>query len=62
MRMSTKTGNRKTEKPVSLLGVDKNKIKIFGDIAEPLDIEWEAGQREKRTGSDRSRLDSPRPR
>ena len=29
--MSTKTGNRKTEKPVSLLGVDKNKIKIFGD-------------------------------
>ena len=60
--MSTKTGKRKTEKPVSLLGVDKNKIKIFGDIVEPLDIEWEAGQREKRTASDRSRLNSSRPR
>ncbi|MYA35779.1 MAG: hypothetical protein F4030_09170 [Gammaproteobacteria bacterium] len=60
--MSTRTGKRKTEKPVSLLGVDKNKIKIFGDIVEPLDIEWEAGQREMRTASGRSPRNSPLPR
>ncbi len=60
--MNTKTGKRKTEKPVSLLGVDKNKIKILGDIVDPLDIEWEAGQREKRAPSDRSPRISPRPR
>lgn len=60
--MNTKTGKRKTEKPVSLLGMDKNKIKILGDIVDPLDIEWEAGQREKRTPSDRSPRISPRPR
>ena len=58
--MSTRTGKRKTEKPVSLLGIDKNKIKILGDIVEPLDIEWEAGQREKRTASGRSPRNSSR--
>ena len=29
-------------KPISLFGIDKNKIEILGDIIEPLDVEWEA--------------------
>ncbi len=33
-------------KPKSLFGIDKGKIEILGDIVEPLDIEWEAGDRE----------------
>ena len=28
--------------PESFFGADKGKIKILGDIIEPLDIEWEA--------------------
>ena len=31
------------EKPVSLLGIDKGRIKILGDIISPLDIEWGGG-------------------
>ena len=30
------------EKPKSLFGIDKGRIKILGDIIEPLDLEWEA--------------------
>ena len=30
------------EKPKSLFGIDKGRIKILGDIIEPLDVEWEA--------------------
>ena len=33
-------------KPKSLFGIDKGKIEILGDIVEPLDVEWEAGDRE----------------
>ena len=33
-------------KPKSLFGIDRGKIEILGDIVEPLDIEWEAGDRE----------------
>ena len=29
-------------KPVSLFGIDRDKIEILGDIIEPLDVEWEA--------------------
>ena len=29
-------------KPTSLFGIDKHKIRILGDIIEPLDVEWEA--------------------
>ncbi len=29
-------------KPVSLFGIDRDKIRILGDIIEPLDVEWEA--------------------
>ncbi len=29
-------------KPVSLFGIDRDKIKILGDIIEPLDVGWEA--------------------
>ena len=28
------------------IGTDKGKIEIFGDIVEPLDVEWEAGNSE----------------
>ncbi len=42
--MSTKTGEQKMGKPVGLLGVDRDKIEVMGDIIEPLDIEWEAEQ------------------
>jgi prevent-host-death family protein len=30
------------EKPMSLFGIDKGRIKILGDIIEPLGVEWEA--------------------
>lgn len=30
------------EKPKSLFGIDRGRIKILGDIIEPLDVEWEA--------------------
>ena len=33
-------------KPKSLFGIDRGNIEILGDIVEPLDIEWEAGDRE----------------
>ncbi len=29
-------------KPASLFGINRGKIKILGDIIEPLDIKWEA--------------------
>ncbi len=29
------------EKPKTLFGIDKGKIKILGDIIQPLDVEWE---------------------
>ncbi len=29
-------------RPDSLFGIDKGKIRILGDIIEPLDAEWEA--------------------
>lgn len=35
-------------KPVSLLGIDKGRIKILGDIIAPLDVEWEAGSSPER--------------
>ncbi len=30
------------ERPKSLFGIDKGKIEIFGDIIEPIDVEWDA--------------------
>ncbi len=30
------------ERPKSLFGIDKGKIEIFGDIIEPIDVEWYA--------------------
>ena len=38
------------EKPKSLFGIDKGRIKILGDIIEPLDVEWEAST--GKTGDD----------
>ena len=29
-------------KPKSLFGIDRGRLEIFGDIDEPLDVEWEA--------------------
>ena len=31
-------------RPDSLFGIDREKVEILGDIVEPLDVEWEAGQ------------------
>lgn len=30
------------EKPKSLFGIDRGRIRIFGDIIAPLKVEWEA--------------------
>ena len=30
------------ERPKSLYGIDKGKIKILGDIISPIDVEWKA--------------------
>ncbi len=30
------------EKPKSLFGIDRDKIKVLGDIIEPLNLAWEA--------------------
>ena len=30
------------EKPKSLFGIDKGRIKLLGDIIKPVDVEWEA--------------------
>ena len=30
------------EKPKTLFGMDKGRIKIIGDIISPIDVEWEA--------------------
>lgn len=30
------------KKPKTLFGIDKDRIKILGDIVSPLDVEWEA--------------------
>ena len=30
------------ERPKSIYGVDKGKIKILGDIVSPIDVEWDA--------------------
>ena len=32
------------EKPRSLFGIDKGRIRILGDIISPIDVEWEAAQ------------------
>ena len=32
------------KRPDTFFGADKGKIKIFGDIVSPLDVEWEADQ------------------
>jgi len=29
-------------KPKSLIGIDRGRLEILGDIDEPLDVEWEA--------------------
>lgn len=39
------------EKPKSLFGIDKGRIKILGDIIEPLDVEWEANTGKTRDGN-----------
>ncbi len=39
-------------KPASLFGIDKGKIKILGDIIEPLDVEWEANLLQPRGSED----------
>ncbi len=39
------------EKPKSLFGIDKGRIKILGDIIEPLDVEWEANTGATRDGN-----------
>ncbi len=31
-----------TERPKTPVGIDKGKIKIVGDIIEPIDVEWDA--------------------
>lgn len=33
-------------KPASLFGIDSDKIRILGDIIEPLGVEWEANLRQ----------------
>ena len=30
------------KKPKSLVGIDRGRLEILGDIDEPLDVEWEA--------------------
>ena len=30
------------ERPKSLFGIDKGRLKIIGDIISPIDVEWEA--------------------
>ena len=30
------------ERPKSMFGVDKGKIKVLGDIISPIDVEWDA--------------------
>ena len=30
------------ERPKSLFGIDKGRLKILGDIISPIDVEWEA--------------------
>ena len=30
------------ERPKTLIGIDKGKIEILGDIIEPIDVEWDA--------------------
>ncbi len=30
------------ERPRSLFGIDKGRIRIHGDIIEPIDVEWDA--------------------
>ena len=30
------------ERPRTLLGIDRGRIEILGDIGEPIDVEWEA--------------------
>ncbi|MDE0161453.1 MAG: type II toxin-antitoxin system prevent-host-death family antitoxin [Acidimicrobiaceae bacterium] len=30
------------ERPKSIVGIDKGKIEILGDIIEPIDVEWDA--------------------
>ncbi len=29
------------QRPESLFGIDKGRMEIFGDIVEPVDVEWE---------------------
>ena len=30
------------ERPKSLFGIDKGRLKILGDIISPIEVEWEA--------------------
>ena len=30
------------EKPKTLFGIDRGKLKILGDIVSPMDVQWEA--------------------
>ena len=30
------------ERPKSIVGIDKGRIEILGDIIEPIDVEWDA--------------------
>ena len=30
------------EKPKTLFGIDRGKIKVLGDIVAPIDVEWDA--------------------
>ena len=30
------------ERPKTIIGIDKGKIEILGDIIEPIDVEWDA--------------------
>jgi len=30
------------ERPKSIVGIDKGKIEILGDVIEPIDVEWDA--------------------
>ena len=31
-----------TERPKTVFGIDRGRIKILGDVIEPIDVEWDA--------------------
>lgn len=37
------------EKPASLFGIDKGRIRLLGDVVEPLDEKWDAEANPERT-------------